>query len=410
MTNPLKALQRFGQSIWLDYIRRSLIISGELRTMMEEDGLKGVTSNPVIFEKAITGSSDYLELLHSLRDHPETTVESIYEHLVLRDIHDAASTMLSVYRQTNRRDGYVSLEISPYLSQNTQGTLEEARHLWKKLGQDNVMIKVPGTPEGIVAVQQLISEGINVNVTLLFSQEVYAQVAQAYISGLETLAQRNGDLQKVSSVASFFISHIDSTVDRLVELQIKKTSSPREQALLRSLRGTVAIANARQTYQRYKAIFSGKLWRDLSARGARSQRLLWASTRTKDPRYRDVLYVEELIGPDTVNTLPPSTYDAFRDHGLVRNSLEEGLEGAQATMESLERFGISMEQVSEKLLHEGLRLFAESFDKLLSALDKKCNGINTICIIIKFWFLSLPKCNLIGIKILSHNTLNLICL
>jgi transaldolase len=258
--------------------------------------------------------------------------------------------------------------VSPHLASNTRGTIEEAKRLWQAVGRDNLMIKVPATPEGIPAVEQLIGEGINVNVTLLFAQEVYERVAQAYIAGLEQLATRGGDVSLVASVASFFISRIDTAIDAIVMSRLNTTQDAREQALLRSITGKVAIANAKLTYQRYQEIFRGARWNALAARGARRQRVLWASTSTKNPQYRDVLYVEELIGPETVNTMPPATLEAFRDHGRLRRSLEDDIAAAHETMAALRQVGISMQEVTDTLLAEGVRLFAEPFDKLLDAL------------------------------------------
>jgi transaldolase/glucose-6-phosphate isomerase len=365
--NPLLALQDHGQSVWLDYIGRHLLVNGELQRLVEQDGLRGVTSNPAIFEKAITSSTDYRDALIALA-RQAFDASSLYEHLAIADIQAATSILRPVYERTHAGDGYVSLEVSPHLAFNTQGTIDEARRLWNTVGRDNLMIKVPATPEGIPAIEQLIGEGINVNVTLLFSQEVYGCVTQAYIAGLERRAAHGGDVGRVASVASFFISRIDSAIDAMLTARLNAAQAPGERDRLGSLMGKVAIANARLTYQGAKAIFSGPRWQALVAQGARLQRLLWASTSTKNPQYRDVLYVEELIGPDTVNTMPPATLDAFRDHGLVRPSLEEDLGGARATMEALEQVGISMHEVTEQLLAEGVRLFAEPFDKLLDAL------------------------------------------
>ncbi len=367
--NPLKALQGQGQSVWLDYIRRSLLTGGGLDRMIKEDGLRGVTSNPAIFEKAITGSTDYAEILRVLApQYPDA--KALYEQVAIRDIQDAADLLRPVYEQTQRRDGYVSLEVSPHLAHDTQGTLEEARRLWRAVGRDNLMIKVPATPEGIPAVEQLISEGINVNVTLLFSQDVYEQVAKVYIAGLGKRAAQGGDVRHVASVASFFISRIDTAIDTMLSAKLKTATGASERALLRSLLGKVAIANAKLTYQRYQELFRGDAWQSLASEGAQTQRVLWASTSTKNPNYRDVVYVEELIGRDTVNTMPPATFEGFRDHGRVRASLTEGLEEAHDTMEALEQVGISMAEVTNRLLKEGVRLFAEPFDKLLAAVDR----------------------------------------
>jgi transaldolase / glucose-6-phosphate isomerase len=371
--NALKALQTYDQSVWLDYIGRHLITSGELQRLIDEDGLRGMTSNPAIFEKAISGSADYAASLTALGGLNLDAV-GLYERLAIHDIQDAADILRPVYEQTQRGDGYVSLEVSPYLAHDTQGTIQEARRLWQTVGRPNIMIKVPATPAGLPAIEQLISEAINVNVTLLFSQAVYERVAQAYIAGLQRLAAQGGEVGQVASVASFFISRIDTAIDAQVQARLKTATTAQERTLLRSLMGKVAIANGKLTYQRYKAIFRGASWEALAAKGARKQRVLWASTSTKNPHYRDVMYVEELIGPDTVNTMPPATLEAFRDHGRPRASLEEDIEVARDTMEVLEQVGISMTEVTEKLLEEGVRLFAEPFDKLLDALGHRGAG------------------------------------
>ena len=370
LENPLRALQVFGQSVWLDYIRRTLITSGELRALIDDDGLRGVTSNPAIFEKAVAGSSDYRDLLESPASHTQDP-KQIYERLAVRDIRDAADALRSVYDETEARDGYVSLEVSPLLASDTAGTLDEARRLWRAVGRENLMIKVPATAQGIPAIQQLIAEGINVNVTLLFSQDAYEHVAQAYVAGLEQFASAGGDVSRVASVASFFISRIDTAIDALVAERLEAKPSAHEQALLRSLAGRVAIANAKLTYQRYQEIFAGPRWQALASRGAQTQRLLWASTGAKNPAYRDVAYVEELIGPDTVNTMPPATIDAFRDHGRPRASLVEDVESARDTMSTLAEVGISMKAVTNTLLTDGLRLFTEAFEQLLKSVERQ---------------------------------------
>ncbi len=369
-TNPLKDLLQFGQSVWLDYIRRDLLTGGELRRLIEEDGLRGMTSNPAIFEKAITGSTLYADLLNSLRSRTDLDAKGRYEILAIRDIQDAADFLRPVYQSSQRRDGYVSLEVSPYLARDTKGSIEEARRLWKAVGRENVMIKIPGTAEGIPAFQQAISEGINVNVTLLFAQDVYVKVAEAYIAGLEQLAAKGGDVSLMASVASFFISRIDSAVDAVVDGKLKTCKDAGEQQQLKSVQGKVAIANGKQTYQKYQAIFGTDRWKALAAKGAQTQRVLWASTSTKNPAYRDVIYVEEMIGPDTVNTIPPATLDAFRDHGKPRASLTEDVASAKRTMETVAQLGISMKEVTDKLTDDGVRLFAEAFDKLLEAVEK----------------------------------------
>ena len=366
----MQELHKYGQSVWLDYIRRHLITSGELRRLVAEDGISGVTSNPSIFEKALTGSSDYNDFLAGAAKRQDQDAMSLYEDFAVADVQQAADVLRQVYDQTQRRDGYVSLEVSPYLAHDTQGTIREARRLWDKVGRENVMIKVPATPEGIPAIRQLISEGINVNVTLLFARESYEAVAEAYIAGLEAAAARGGDLTRIASVASFFVSRIDTAVDALISARLERAPAP-EKERLRSLLGKTAIANAKLAYQTFREICRGKRWSALADKGAQVQRLLWASTSTKVPAYRDVLYVEELIGPETVNTVPPATMDAFRDHGRPRPSLEEDLEGAFAVMDTLAQVGISIKEVTDKLLDDGVRLFADAFDRLLAAVEKK---------------------------------------
>jgi transaldolase / glucose-6-phosphate isomerase len=368
--NPLKELLNYGQSMWLDYIRRDLFTTGKLKHLIEEDGLRGMTSNPAIFEKAIAESSLYDDILKSLASRPDLDTTARFEQIAIRDIQDAADALHSVYDESNFRDGYVSLEVSPYLARKTKETIDEARRLWKAVNRPNVMIKIPGTPEGLPAIRQTISEGLNINITLLFAQEVYEQVAEAYIAGLEEYASRGGNLKKMASVASFFISRIDTLVDSLLSDKLKTVSDSSQEALLKSLLGKVAIANGKLTYQRYQRIFSGPRWQALAAKGAQTQRVLWASTSTKNPNYRDVIYVEELIGPDTVNTMPPATIDAFRDHGRLRNSLTEDVADAKKVMDDLARAGISMKQVTDKLTDDGVKLFADAFDKLLAAVAK----------------------------------------
>ncbi len=368
--NPLKDLLNYGQSVWLDYIRRNLITGGELKRLIEEDGLRGMTSNPSIFEKAIAGSTDYTDFLDSLKGKTDLDAKARYELLAIRDIQDATDLLRPVYDSVTRKDGFVSLEVSPYLARDTKGTIEEARRLWKSVSRDNVMIKVPGTAEGLPAIEQLVGEGININVTLLFSQQVYEQVANAYIAGLEAFVAKGGDVSRVASVASFFISRIDTLVDSIVGEKLKSTSDAAQQALLKKVQGKVAIANGKLTYQRYLSIFSGPRWEALAKKGAQTQRVLWASTSTKNPSYRDVLYVEELIGKDTVNTIPPATFDAFRDHGKLRNSLTEDIPAAKETMDTLPKVGISMKEVTDKLTNDGVKLFADAFDQLLAAVEK----------------------------------------
>jgi transaldolase / glucose-6-phosphate isomerase len=368
--NPLQELLSYGQSMWLDYIRRDLFTTGKLKQMIEDDGLRGMTSNPSIFEKAIDGSSLYDDILKSLAARKDLDATAKFEQIAIRDIQAAADTLRGVYEQSNFRDGYVSLEVSPYLARKTKETIAEARRLWKAVQRENVMIKVPGTAEGIPAIRQLIGEGINVNVTLLFSQDVYETVAQSYVAGLEDLAARGGNLKKMAGVASFFISRIDTLVDSLLGKKVTSATDASQKAFFESLLGKVAIANGKLAYRRYQRIFSGSGWEALAAKGAQTQRVLWASTSTKNPKYRDVLYVEELIGRDTVNTMPPATIDAFRDHGRVRNSLTEDIPGAEKTMADLAQAGISIHEVTDQLTDEGVKLFADAFDKLLAAVEK----------------------------------------
>jgi transaldolase len=364
--NPLRQLAHYGQSIWLDYIRRSLISSGELGTLIERDGLAGMTSNPSIFEKAIAGGEEYADFLKELRADASLDAKAIYERLAIRDIRDAADALRQVYLSTNGRDGYVSLEVSPQLATETQPTIEEARRLWNAVGRPNVMIKVPGTSAGLPAIETLLAEGINVNITLLFACERYEEVAQAYLRALQERARQGLPLASLASVASFFVSRIDTNVDGRIDALLP-AANENKRVLLESCRSKVAIANAKIAYAGYQRIFSGPRWEELASKGARVQRLLWASTSTKNPKLRDVLYVEELIGKDTVNTIPLATLDAFRDHGEPRASLEHGLDDARAVMRHLAEAGISMQEVTAELLEQGVRLFDDAFVKLLAA-------------------------------------------
>src|SRR6202453_4320154 len=374
--NPLIQLQNFGQSIWLDYIRRDLVKGGELQRLITVDGLRGMTSNPSIFEKAIAGGQ-YQDFLDSLSGRSDLDAKGRYELLAIRDIQDAADLFAPVYKSTKKRDGYVSLEVSPYLANDTNGTLNEARRLWKTVSRENVMIKVPGTSAGIPAIRQLLSEGININVTLLFAQPVYEEVAGAFIDGVEKFAASGGDVSKLASVASFFISRIDTLVDSLVEDKLKPETDAGRRAKLQGILGKIAIANGKLTYEAYQRIFSTPRWKALAAKGAQTQRVLWASTSTKNKNYRDVLYIEELIGPDTVNTVPPATLDAFRDHGKPRQSLTEDLDGARQTMADLAAVGIVMKDVTDKLTADGVKLFADAFDTLLAEVEKNTKRSST---------------------------------
>lgn len=366
--NPLKGLFNYGQSVWLDYIRRNLITSGDLQRMIKEDGLRGVTSNPAIFEKAIAGSSDYKQDLEELSQDTTLSAKSVYERIAVKDIQLTAEVLEPIFKESQRRDGYVSLEVSPDLSHDTQGTCEEARRLWKMVARQNVMIKVPATEEGIVAIEKLISEGININVTLIFSLEYYEQVVQAYIKGLEKLEENGGDVSKIASVASFFISRIDTAIESIITEKASGQSDTDRQKLM-NLSGKVAIANAKIAYKRYEELFSGTNWQKLRDKGAQTQRVLWASTGTKSPKFSDVLYIETLIGQDTVNTIPPATYDAFRDHGQLAGTLKDDIDLAQATLDDLNTWGISFKVVTDKLLTDGLKMFEDAFENLLCAVE-----------------------------------------
>jgi transaldolase len=367
--NALIELHRRGQSVWLDNISKAILDSGELKRLIDEDGVRGVTSNPTIFEKAINGSRDYDDKL-SLLARAGCTVDEIYQALVIDDIRRAADLFDPLFRASDGLDGYVSLEVSPKLANDTQRTLEEARRLWAKVDRANVMIKVPATPAGIPAIEQLISEGINVNVTLMFSMKHYVQVAEAYLRGLQARAQ-NGNPLAVASVASFFVSRVDSLIDKQLEERLGRSTNAGEKQELESLLGKTAIANSKLVYRKFKDIFSRRSFLDLKDRGARVQRPLWASTSTKNPRYRDVLYAEELIGPDTVDTMPPATIDAFRDHGRVSTSIDEGLAEAEGIFQRLANLGIDMDAATEKLQVDGVKLFADSFDTLMKSIASK---------------------------------------
>lgn len=368
-TNPLKGLLAYGQSPWLDFIRRNILLNGDLKKMIDNDGLRGMTSNPAIFEKAITAGDDYNDIINAPESKSLNAV-GVYEKIAIRDVQTATDIFKGVYEETKGRDGYVSLEVSPNLAFDTQGTIEEARRLWKAVDRKNVMIKVPATKEGIPAIRQLLEEGININITLLFAQSAYEQVAEAYLSALEARALKGQDVSHIASVASFFVSRIDSLVDSLVDEKLKTETDAKKREMLSSIHGKVAIANARRTYAKYLKIFGGSRWDALAKKGAQTQRLLWASTSTKNPKYRDVLYVEELIGADTVDTIPPATFDAFRDHGKLRNSLTENLIGADQTMHDLEAVGISMKDVTDKLLKDAVKLFQDPFKSLLETISK----------------------------------------
>ena len=369
MTNtPLKELAALGQSIWLDYIRRNLIVSGELGRLIEEDGLRGMTSNPSIFEKAIAESHDYDEDVRAMAREGKAVTE-IYDALSLGDVQSAADEFRSVYDKTDGKDGYVSLEVNPHLAHDTTGTIEEARRLWTALARPNVLIKVPATADGLPAIQQLISEGISVNVTLLFGLPRYRQVADAYIAGIEARAAQGKPVKHVASVASFFVSRIDALVDPLLENRV--TQGGREADVGKQVLGQVAVASAKMAYQMYKEIFGSDRFKKLADKGARAQRLLWASTGTKNPDYSDVKYIDSLIGPDTVNTVPVETLDAYRDHGDPKARLEQDVERAGWVVERLSDLGINIDKVTQQLEDEGVEKFNKPFDKLMETLAKR---------------------------------------
>jgi transaldolase / glucose-6-phosphate isomerase len=363
--NPLKQLEACGQSPWLDYLKRGLIETGELSTLIERDGLKGITSNPSIFEKAIGESDEYADALKKFQAQGDHGISEIYEHLAIADIRAAADELRPVYAVTRGRDGYISLECSPYLANDTEATVIEALRLWKAVERPNLMVKVPATPAGIPAIRRLIARGLNINITLLFSIEVYEQVVEAYIAGLEELKRAGGDLSKIASVASFFVSRIDTAVDKRLDQLADKPAAER-------LRGKAAIANAKLAYVRYQALFAGPRWQALAASGTKTQRLLWASTSTKNPAYKDTMYAEALIGRDTVDTMPPATMDAFRDHGKATpDVIERDVAGARAILAELEQRGISLREVTEELVVDGVRQFADAFDKLFGAIARQ---------------------------------------
>ncbi|MEW5789901.1 MAG: transaldolase [Pseudomonadota bacterium] len=367
--NPLLQLLEHGQSYWLDNLTRGKIRSGELHRRVTEEGLRGVTSNPTIFNKAISQSQDYDEQIQQLIDEGRSSDE-IYEALVIRDIQDACDVLRPVYDESGGLDGYISLEVSPHHAHDTLSSVAEARHLHSAVNRPNLLIKIPGSPEGVPAIEELLFEGINVNVTLLFAIDSYEAVAWAYIRALERRVEMGLPVHNIASVASFFLSRIDVLVDQLLKERMQSGAAPsgmRPEELL----GKAAVANAKLAYQRFRAILQGERWQALAARGARVQRMLWASTSTKTPGYSDVMYVEPLIGPDTVNTMPDETIAAFADHGVVRDTVAEGVDEAQQVMEELARLGIDFRQVTDQLLREGVQKFVEPYDALIKSIDDK---------------------------------------
>lgn len=369
--NPLLKLQALGQSIWIDFIRRGMIRSGELQQLIEQDGVSGVTSNPSIFEKAITESQDYDEAIRTLIAEGKTADE-IYLQLSIEDIQGVAGLLRPIYDRTTGGDGFVSLEVSPGLANDTAGTIEEARRLWSLVERPNTMIKVPGTREGLPAIRQLTGEGLNINITLLFGLPRYREVADAYISGLETLAAKGMDLKQVSSVASFFLSRIDVLLDPVLEE--KQRSGGPQVELAGRLQGQAAIASAKVAYQIYQEIFESERFKRLAGLGAKPQKLLWASTSTKNPAYSDTKYVEPLIGPDTINTVPIETLDAYRDHGSPQRTLDRDVSEAYQALEDLSSIGIDLDAATQRLEEEGVEKFVSAHDRLIAALREKQNA------------------------------------
>ena len=373
--NPLLDLHQLGQSVWCDSISRSLLDSGELSRLIAEDGLRGVTSNPSIFENAIDGGTDYDREIHTMT-RAGFSAARIYEVLAIKDIQGAADQFSALFETTGGRDGYVSLEVSPHLAYRTRDTVEEARRLWKAVARSNLMIKVPATPAGIPAIRQLLGEGINVNITLMFSMEHYLQVADAYLQGIEVLAA-SGRTSPVASVASFFVSRVDTVVDKFLQKKELQSGSAAEREHCRTLQGRTAVANARLVYQKFREVFSGNRFLELKRKGFCVQRPLWASTSTKNPRYRDVLYVETLIGSETVNTMPLATLSAFRDHGVVEATLGKDLKDVRQTFVQLQELGIDMNAVTLKLQEDGVKVFADAFDRLLASIQSKQQAVLT---------------------------------
>jgi transaldolase len=362
----IEKLEGFGQSVWLDYIQRNMIRSGQLKNLIEQFGIRGVTSNPAIFEKAIDGSNDYDDDINQLVRQGKNAQE-IYEILTVQDIQEAADVFRPLYDRTQGRDGYVSLEVSPHLAHETEMTIHEAKKLWKKVDRPNVFIKIPATAEGLPAIRQCISEGININITLIFGLPTYMKVANAYIEGLELRLGQRRSIRRVASVASFFLGRIDVLVDKILENAIERGNHP---DIAQSLHGQVAVSCAKVAYQMYKEIFGSNKFRKLAEKGARRQRLLWASTSTKNPSYSDIKYVEPLIGPETVNTMPIETVEAYRDHGDPACRLEEDAAEADRSLARLSEVGISMNEIAEQLEVEGIEKFIKPYDSLINKLNE----------------------------------------
>jgi len=374
MANPLLELKTLGQSVWYDNVDRAQLVSGQFKRMLDEDGIVGVTANPTIFEKSISSGQAYDDQISQLISEGKSTSD-IYEAVAIRDIRTVADLLRPIYDNTAGQDGYVSLEVSPDLALDTEGTIAEARRFWQMVDRPNLMIKIPATPEGIPAVYETLRSGINVNITLIFSIEAYRQVAEVYQRALEDRKAQGKDIRTLASVASFFVSRVDTLVDKLLDARIKASNDPTEQQRFKSLQGKAAIANARLVYQDFKKIFSTSRFETLRLVGAHVQRPLWASTSTKNPAYRDILYAEELIGPNTVDTMPFETINNFRDHGRTRFSIDEDLEGVQRTLDELEELGIHYNQFTQQLLDEGVQKFADSFHQLFAGIESKKNAI-----------------------------------
>lgn len=373
--NPLLQIeQEYGQSVWMDNLSRNIIDSGELKELLVSRGVVGITSNPAIFEKAIAGNKIYDPDIEKGIKAGKSVME-IYESLVFADIRSACDILRGVYHESKELDGYVSIEVPPNLAHNSDETLQEAQRYYEAIGRDNVMIKIPGTPEGLVAVEKVIAAGINVNVTLLFSVDSYVETAWAYIRGLEARVAAGEDISHIASVASFFISRIDSNIDARLDKAIAATDDAQKKEELSQMKGKFAIANAKIAYQKYKEIIKSDRWQALAAKGAKPQRLLWASTSTKNPDYSDVIYVDELIGPDTVNTMPPATIEACADHCHVGNRIETDLDAAYKIAETLPQVGVNLDEVMAELLADGIEKFIQPFDSLMKSLEAKVNHL-----------------------------------
>ncbi len=369
--NPLIGLKEIGQSAWLDNLSRKLIHSGELKRLIDEDGLSGITSNPTIFQKAISGSTDYDSTLRRMIDQGVKDEKELFLGLAMEDVSDAADLLWPTYQSANGQDGFVSIEVSPDLAYETDATISEARRLFSTIGKKNILVKVPGTKQGVPAIEELTSEGVNVNVTLLFSTERYEEIAEAYLKGLERRASKGQPIDEIASVASFFVSRVDTLADKLLEVRLSSAASKTEKDKLANLFGKAAVANAKVAYKKYRNIFSGRRFLALKAKGGHIQRILWGSTGTKNPKYSDIKYVEELIAPDSINTLPEATIKAFKDHGQVKITIHNDLGDAEKVFPELKSMGVDIREVTDQLEKEGVQLFSDSFFALLKEIAKK---------------------------------------